>query len=38
MNGSGSTVLIVTHDLAVAESCARTIHIRDGHVFQDVRR
>jgi putative ABC transport system ATP-binding protein len=33
-----STVLIVTHDLAVAESCARTIHIRDGHVFQDVRR
>ena len=34
----GSTVLIVTHDTAVAESCARTIHIRDGHVFQDVRR
>lgn len=33
-----ATVLIVTHDLAVAESCARTIHIRDGHVFQDVRR
>lgn len=34
----GSTVLIVTHDLAVAESCARTIHIRDGRVCQDVRR
>jgi putative ABC transport system ATP-binding protein len=34
----GSTVLIVTHDLAVADACARTIHIRDGHVFQDVRR
>jgi len=34
----GSTVLIVTHDVAVAESCARTIHIRDGHVIQDVRR
>jgi putative ABC transport system ATP-binding protein len=34
----GSTVLIVTHDLAVAESCARTIHIRDGRIFQDVRR
>lgn len=33
-----ATILIVTHDLAVAESCARTIHIRDGHVFQDVRR
>jgi len=34
----GATVLIVTHDLAVADSCPRTIHIRDGHVFQDVRR
>ena len=34
----GATVLIVTHDPAVADSCARTIHIRDGHVFQDVRR
>ncbi|MBZ5605293.1 MAG: ABC transporter ATP-binding protein [Acidobacteriia bacterium] len=34
----GATVLIVTHDLAVADSCRRTIHIRDGHVFQDVRR
>jgi putative ABC transport system ATP-binding protein len=34
----GSTVLIVTHDIAVAESCARTIHLRDGHVCQDVRR
>jgi len=34
----GSTVLIVTHDVTVAESCARTIHIRDGHVIQDVRR
>src|SRR5579863_5892926 len=34
----GATILIVTHDLAVADSCARTIHIRDGHVFQDVRR
>jgi putative ABC transport system ATP-binding protein len=33
-----ATILIVTHDLAVADSCARTIHIRDGHVFQDVRR
>ncbi len=33
-----STVLIVTHDLAVADSCSRTIHIRDGHVFKDERR
>jgi putative ABC transport system ATP-binding protein len=34
----GATVLIVTHDPAVAESCSRTIHIRDGRVVQDVRR
>ena len=34
----GATVLIVTHDKAVAESCPRTIHIRDGKVFEDVRR
>ena len=34
----GATVLMVTHDKSVAESCPRTIHIRDGKVFQDVRR
>ncbi len=31
----GSTVLIVTHDLKVAESCARVIALRDGHVVED---
>ncbi len=34
----GSTVLVVTHDLNVAESCPRTIHIRDGRIFEDARR
>jgi putative ABC transport system ATP-binding protein len=34
----GATVLVVTHDRAVAESCPRTISIRDGHIEQDVRR
>jgi putative ABC transport system ATP-binding protein len=33
-----STVVIVTHDMTVAESCARTITLRDGHVVEDVRR
>src|ERR1035437_1246516 len=33
-----ATVLIVTHDLAVAESCERTIHIRDGRIHEDLRR
>jgi putative ABC transport system ATP-binding protein len=34
----GATVLMVTHDLAVAQSCERTIHIRDGRIHQDIRR
>ncbi len=34
----GSTVLLVTHDTSVAESCPRTIHIRDGRIFEDIRR
>ena len=31
----GSTVLIVTHDLNVAESCPRIIALRDGQVIED---
>jgi putative ABC transport system ATP-binding protein len=34
----GSTVIIVTHDMKVAESCSRTIALRDGCIVQDVRR
>ena len=34
----GATVLIVTHDRTVAESCPRTITIRDGRVVGDERR
>jgi putative ABC transport system ATP-binding protein len=34
----GSTVVIVTHDMAVAQSCARTISLRDGRIAEDVRR
>jgi putative ABC transport system ATP-binding protein len=34
----GATVLVVTHDKSVAESCPRTIHIRDGRISEDVRR
>jgi putative ABC transport system ATP-binding protein len=34
----GATVLVVTHDKSVAESCPRTIHIRDGKISEDVRR
>ena len=33
-----STVVIVTHDPHVADSCPRTIRMRDGKVVEDVRR
>jgi putative ABC transport system ATP-binding protein len=33
-----STILIVTHDMTVADSCERTIALRDGHIVQDHRR
>jgi putative ABC transport system ATP-binding protein len=32
-----STVVIVTHDMKVAESCERTISLRDGRLVADVR-
>ena len=34
----GSTVLIVTHDPKVAESCPRMIRLLDGRVVEDLRR
>jgi putative ABC transport system ATP-binding protein len=34
----GSTVIIVTHDMKVAASCARTIALRDGRIVEDVQR
>jgi len=34
----GATVLVVTHDKTVADSCPRTIQMRDGRVFADTRR
>jgi putative ABC transport system ATP-binding protein len=34
----GSTVVIVTHDMSVAQSCERTIALRDGHIVEDLRR
>jgi putative ABC transport system ATP-binding protein len=33
-----STVVIVTHDMTVAESCQRMIALRDGRIVEDVRR
>jgi len=33
-----ATILIVTHDASVAESCPRTVTLRDGRIAGDVRR
>jgi putative ABC transport system ATP-binding protein len=33
-----TTIIVVTHDMKVAESCARTIALRDGKIVEDVRR
>src|SRR5213596_2116311 len=33
----GSTILIVTHDATVAQTCQRTITIRDGRIISDER-
>ena len=34
----GCTVVIVTHDMNVAQSCQRTVALRDGRIVADVRR
>jgi len=33
-----TTIVIVTHDMKVAESCARAIALRDGKIVEDIRR
>jgi putative ABC transport system ATP-binding protein len=34
----GATVVVVTHDMSVADSCARKVRVRDGRIVEDVRR
>jgi putative ABC transport system ATP-binding protein len=34
----GATVVLVTHDMGVAESCRRTVSVRDGQIVGDLRR
>jgi putative ABC transport system ATP-binding protein len=33
-----ATILIVTHDMSVAESCPRTVTLRDARIVEDVKR
>jgi ABC-type lipoprotein export system ATPase subunit len=34
----GTTVVLVTHDMSVAERCPRMVRVRDGRIVEDVRR
>lgn len=37
-NAEGQTIVVVTHDLALARSCThRTVRIADGRITEDVR-
>ena len=38
LHGEGRTLVIVTHDDAVAERAERVIHLKDGLVDQDIRK
>lgn len=38
LNGSGSTILMVTHDSFSASYCSRIIFIKDGRLFGEVHR
>ncbi|MFE3380662.1 ABC transporter ATP-binding protein [Streptomyces anulatus] len=38
LNAEGQTIVVVTHDLALAEACtSRTVRIADGRIAEDVR-
>ncbi|WP_406860613.1 ABC transporter ATP-binding protein [Streptomyces sp. HUAS MG47] len=38
LHGAGMTILVITHDLTVAQQGERTITIRDGRLTEEVRR
>ena len=38
LNGEGRTIIVVTHDLKVAEHCQREIYMRDGKVVPSEAR
>ena len=34
----GTTLILITHDMALAEHCRRVISMADGKIVRDVRR
>ena len=36
LNESGRTIILVTHDLNIANKCKRQIHMSDGKIIKDV--
>lgn len=37
LNALGHTILIITHDLSIAQQATRIIHIQDGKIIDDQR-
>lgn len=33
LNEEGKTIIMITHDLGIAEQAKRIIHVRDGQIF-----
>lgn len=36
LNKQGITVIIITHDMEVAEACGRIVEIRDGRIVESI--
>lgn len=37
LNDQGHTIIVITHDLSIAEQAKRVIRIQDGHLVEDRR-
>jgi putative ABC transport system ATP-binding protein len=37
LNGSGTTIVVITHDTGIAAGLPRRIEMRDGEVVRDAR-